>query len=242
MDIRVFETDAEVAAAVAGRVAEAIRARPTLVLGLAAGGTPVATYAELRARFAAGQVDFSHVTTFNIDEFAGIEPSHPGSFRQFMQVHFFSGVNIDPHRIHFLDGSAADLEVECDRYEKAIENAGGIDLQLLGIGTNGHIGFNEPGPALVARTHRVRLHAITRRENAALFSGDVSRVPREALTMGVGTIFRARAIAVVATGQRKAAAVARAVLGPITTHVPASLLQLHGRVELYLDRAAASRL
>lgn len=242
MDVRVFETDAEVAAAVADRVVDAIRARPALVLGLAAGRTPVRAYQELRARYAAGQVDFSRVTTFNVDEFVGIEPSHPGSFRQFLQAQLFSGVNLDPDRIHFLDGSAADLEVECRRYEAAIEEAGGIDLQILGIGANGHIGFNEPGPALMARTHRVRLHAITRRENAALFDHDVSRVPREALSMGVGTIFRARAIAVVATGERKAACVARAVRGPITTRLPASLLQLHGRVELYLDRAAASRL
>jgi glucosamine-6-phosphate deaminase len=241
MTIRVFDTAANVARALADRVAAALSDMPTLVLGLAAGRTPVDAYAELMAGAAAGAVDFSRATSFNLDEFVGVAPDHPGSFRRFMREHFFRGVNLDPSRIQSLDGTAADLDAECARYESAIAAAGGIDVQVLGIGTNGHIGFNEPGTELVARTHRVRLADATREDNAALFGGDPSAVPAEALTMGVGTILQARAIVVAATGARKAEVVARAIRGPITTQLPASLLQLHQSVEIYLDRTAASK-
>ena len=212
------------------------------MLGLATGGTPLATYAELRRMHASGLIDFSSATTFNLDEFAGIDASHPGSFRRYMDLKLFDSVNLDPQRIHFLDGVAEDLDVECARYEKEIEHAGGIDLQLLGIGANGHIGFNEPDETLAARTHRVRLHDQTRRDNAASFGGDQSRVPTEALSMGMGTILKSRAIVLMAIGARKARCVERAVNGPITTRLPASFLQLHPDVELFLDRGAASLL
>jgi glucosamine-6-phosphate deaminase len=152
----------------------------------------------------------------------------------------FDGVNIDPSRIHFLNGAATDLDAECDRYEEAIRGAGGIDLQVLGIGSNGHIGFNEPGDELIARTHRVQLFPSTRRDNASLFGNDPSRVPAEALSMGIGTILQARRIVLVATGAKKAACVAQTVNGRITTRVPASVLQVHCDVEVLLDRAAAA--
>ena len=242
MDIRVFDTADDVAAAVAGRMADAVAARPEVVLGLPTGRTPVATYAALARLHHAGNVNFARVTTFNLDEFAGIPPGHPGSFRTFMDRNLFSEVNLAPGRIHFLNGAAPDLDAECARYEAAIDAAGGIGLQLLGIGSNGHIGFNEPGTELVTRTHRVRLAASTRRDNAALFGGDIAQVPAEALSMGMGTILGAGTIVLIATGKRKAQCVGSAVQGPLTTQLPASFLQLHRHVELYLDRPAASRL
>jgi glucosamine-6-phosphate deaminase len=189
---------------------------------------------------ATGNTDWSRASTFNLDEFAGIDACHPGSFRTFMERHLFEGVNLRAERIHFLNGSAADLNAECDRYEAAIDAAGGIDLQLLGIGTNGHIGFNEPGDDLPVRTHRVRLMESTRRDNAMLFDNDPSRVPAEALSMGIGTILRARRIVLVATGRTKAKCIREATGGRLTTHVPASMLQVHADVELILDLEAAS--
>lgn len=242
MEIRIFESEDAAACALATRIARMLSERPNLVLGLPTGRTPVATYANLRRLHAAGEADFSGATTFNLDEFAGVPPSHPGSFRTFMDEHLFRGVNLRPERIHFLHGDAQDLDAECERYEIAVEAAGGIGLQLLGIGGNGHIGFNEPGDTLAARTHRVELAPSTRRDNAALFGGDPSQVPREALSMGMGTILKAASLVLIATGERKAQCIERAIRGPLSTRLPASFLQVHRNVELYLDRAAASRL
>jgi glucosamine-6-phosphate deaminase len=240
--ITVLDSSDEVAASLADRVATMLRDRPDAVLGLASGRTPVDGYAELRRRHAAGDTDWSRASTFNLDEFAGVDARHPGSFRQFMERHLFEGVNLRAERIHFLDGVAADLNAECERYEAALAAAGGIDLQLLGIGSNGHIGFNEPGEDLPVRTHRVRLMESTRRDNAMLFGNDPSRVPEEALSMGIGTILSARHIVLVATGEKKAACIREAASGRLTTKVPASLLQVHPDVELLLDRQAASLL
>jgi glucosamine-6-phosphate deaminase len=242
VDIHIFDKPDETAAAVARRVADALAREPALVLGLPTGRTPIAAYEQLRELHAGGRVDFARALTFNLDEFAGVAPSDPGSFRTFMDRHLFAHVNLPPTHIHFLNGIAEDLDAECDRYEAAIEAAGGIGLQLLGIGSNGHIGFNEPGDELTARTHRVRLAESTRRDNAALFDGDAALVPREALSMGMGTILKADALILMATGEKKAHCVERALRGSISTHVPASFLQLHRRVELYLDREAARRL
>ena len=157
-----------------------------------------------------------------------------------MDEHLFRRVEIRPEQINFLRGDAPDADQECARYDAAIASAGGIDIQLLGIGTNGHIGFNEPARELAARTHRVRLKESTRRSNAALFDGDVSRVPAEALSMGMGSILRARHIVLIATGKSKARCVQQLVNGPITTKLPASFLQLHASVEIFLDTAAAA--
>jgi glucosamine-6-phosphate deaminase len=159
-----------------------------------------------------------------------------------MDHHLFGAINLPAARIHFLNGAAKDLDVECEQYEADIQDAGGVDLQLLGIGRNGHIGFNEPAETLTAQTHRVRLAESTRRDNAALFDGDMEQVPREALSMGMGTILKAGALVLIATGAQKAQCVERALHGPISTQLPASFLQLHRRVELYLDRKSASRL
>jgi glucosamine-6-phosphate deaminase len=239
---RIFATRAEVATAGAARIIEALAAKPDSVLGLPAGQTPVPVYAELRRHSRAGMVDFSRATCFLLDEFIGLDRSSFGSFFQFVSEHLLSGINVDLGRVHALDGAAGDLVGECDRYEAAIEAAGGIDLQVLGLGRNGHIGFNEPGDELVARTHRVALRAETRRDNAARFGGNEDRVPREALSMGIGTILKAKAIVMIATGEAKADPVERMLRGPVTTRLPASLLQLHSDVAVYVDAAAASRL
>lgn len=242
MQIRIFETAEQAAIALARRIADAVRNQPALVLGLPTGRTPIATYAELRRLYAAGEVDLCRASTFNLDEFAGVRSSDPGSFRSFMNRQLFDAVNLRLDRIHFLDGGADDLDAECARYEAVIDQAGGIDLQLLGIGANGHIGFNEPGDALIAHTHRVSLAESTRRDNAALFGDDRTQVPRQALSMGMGTILKAAELILIATGEEKAQCIERAVHGPVTTRLPASFLQLHRHVELYLDRQAALQL
>jgi glucosamine-6-phosphate deaminase len=239
--ISVFDNERVLARTLAVQIAATLGQRPALVLGLATGRTPIRLYHELGTLSAHGQADFSRATTFNLDEFAGIAGDHPGSYRVFMQEHLFSRVNLPPEQIHFLDGAASDPDAECTRYETAIAAAGGIDLQILGIGTNGHIGFNEPAPALQARTHRVQLRPETRRSNAALFGGDPGAVPAEALSMGMGTLLHARRIVLLATGKSKARCIDRLLNGPITTKMPASFLQLHTDVELMLDEAAAGK-
>ncbi|MBI4475635.1 MAG: glucosamine-6-phosphate deaminase [Acidobacteria bacterium] len=238
--VEIHATGREVAVSVAQRIARALRGKPTLVLGLPTGRTPLNLYRELARLTAAGQADFSRASTFNLDEFLGLAAAHPGSYRSYMERHLFTHVNLQPDRIHLLDGNARDPLRECEHYERAIREAGGIDLQLLGIGANGHIGFNEPGPSVSARTHRTRLHPETRRANAMLFGGDWRKVPREALSVGVGTILRAREIILLATGRDKAACIQRMVYGPVTPRVPASFLQLHSNVRLVLDATAGA--
>jgi glucosamine-6-phosphate deaminase len=240
--IEIFPNQDRLAAELAARLSLELTRTPGLVIGLPTGRTPVALYRELARLASERLVDFSQATTFNLDEFLGIPPSHPGSYRQFMETHLFRHVNIDPSRIHVLDGSAPDAEAECARYERAIVAAGGIDLQVLGIGSNGHIGFNEPAPELAARTHRVRLLPESRAANAALFGGDPEAVPRDALSMGMATILHARSIVLVATGRAKAACVRRMVEGPLTTLLPASFLQVHSAVTVMVDEAAAAEL
>ncbi len=242
MRVRILKDDAAVSRAVADHVASVVAARPDAVLGLPTGRTPVGLYAELRARYKRGRVDFSRVRTFNLDEFYGLPPSHPASYRAFMETHMFRHVNLVRRNIDFLDGGAPDADKECERYERAIARAGGLDLVILGIGGNGHIGFNEPAAALIADTHRARLAPATRRSNADMFDGRPGRVPPQALSMGVGTLLRSRSIVLVAMGSGKSEAVRAACRGPVTPRVPASFLQLHGNVELILDHAAGSGL
>ena len=242
MDITIFDRLEDAAAAVADQISEAIAVKPALVLGLPAGHTPIPLYTELRRRYSARRVDFSQVTTFNLDEFVGIGGDAPGSFRRFMNEQLFSGVNVHESRIQFLDGVAADLDRECLRYEQAIPACGGIDIQVLGIGANGHIGFNEPGDELRAATHVALLEAGTREANAGLFDGDASRVPESALTMGIGTILQAREVMLMAAGAAKVRCVQQMIEGGVTPRVPASLLQLHARVRVFLDRSAALHL
>jgi glucosamine-6-phosphate deaminase len=242
VEITRFATAEEMVRAAAREVASAVRRRPDLVLGLPAGRTPIGVYAELGRLSAAGEVDFSRVTAFAVDEFVGLDRNHPASFHRFISEHLLARVNVPAHRFHSLNGAAADPDAECERYEAAMDRAGGLGLQLLGIGGNGHIGFNEPANELSALTHRVTLLEATRRANAALFEDDDTRVPYQGLTMGIGTILKAEAVLLIASGAGKADSVERMVRGPITTHVPASLLQTHRRVAVYLDPDAASRL
>jgi glucosamine-6-phosphate deaminase len=242
LKIRVFTSAGLAARALAQDIARGIGVNPMLVLGLPTGRTPIPLYRELVRLHRARRVDFSRTTTFNLDEFVGILPEDPRSYRAFMHQHLFDHVNVEGRRIQFLNGAAADTSAECERYERAIQRAGGIDLQVLGLGTNGHIGFNEPARALVSRTHRTRLTPATRKANAALFGHRARAVPREALSMGMATILHARRVVLFATGTSKAACVERTVRGPITPRTPASFLQLHRHVELWLDGAAAKNL
>jgi len=242
VDVTIFETAGEAGRALAHRVVHALQRDPALVLGLPAGRTPIDTYAELVRLHSAGQVSFSNATAFLLDEFVGLDASQPGSFRRFLTEHLLWGIDLNPERIHGLNGAAPDPESECERYEETIAASGGIGVMLLGIGANGHIGFNEPGESLRARTHRVHLLDSTRRDNAGLFGGDTARVPSQALSMGMGTILRAESIALMAVGEHKAQVIADMMRGTVTTQLPASFLQLHRHVEVYLDKAAASKL
>ena len=237
--VLVFRDARTVARELADRVGDALRRKPDLVLGLPTGRTPLLLYEELVALHRGGKADFSCATTFNLDEFFGVTADHPGSYCAFMRRYLFDHINADPSRTNFLNGASGDPAEECERYEREIDRVGGIDLQILGIGTNGHIGFNEPAPELEARTHRVTLKPETRRSNAALFGGAATTVPAEALSLGMGTILQARQAVLIATGKTKARCVERLVNGPITTLLPASFLQLHRDAEIFLDLDAA---
>ena len=202
---------------VARLLAERVRREPDIVLGLATGRTMERVY----ERLAASGASFAGCRSFNLDEYVGLSPDDENSYRHYMQAHLFSKVDIDPDNAHVPDGGAPDLEEAAERYERLIGEAGGIDVQLLGIGEAGHIGFNEPLSAIMSRTRDKTLTPTTRAQNAAMFGGEESRVPKRALTMGVGTILDARELMLLATGPSKAAIVARAVEGPITSMVSA---------------------
>jgi glucosamine-6-phosphate deaminase len=226
---------------VARIIARELRANPHLVLGLATGKTMECVYRALvRMRQEEG-LDFSLCSTFNLDEYVGLFPSDPNSYRHYMNHHLFDHVNIDLRNTHLPNGLAEDLDEECRRYEAAIQRFGGIDLQLLGIGKAGHIGFNEPLSALRSRTRVKALTPTTLRQNAPFFGGE-DKMPHRAITMGVGTIIEARRCLLLATGESKAAVLAQAVEGPITSMISASALQLHARCTVVVDEAAAGRL
>ncbi|MGQ9602214.1 MAG: glucosamine-6-phosphate deaminase [Candidatus Bipolaricaulia bacterium] len=228
----------------AGRlVARQILLKEGSVLGLPTGETPIGLYRELVRMSKEGLLSLSKIATFNLDEYVGLLPSHPQSFHHYMQVHLFGALAIppEPERIHIPDGTAADLEEECRRYEEEIAHHGGIDLMVLGIGLNGHIGFNEPGSDWGTKTRLVVLSEETRRREARRF-GSLDLVPTRAITMGIKTIMQARKILLLASGREKALALKEAIQGPITKAVPASVLQLHPEVTVILDREAGSLL
>jgi glucosamine-6-phosphate deaminase len=238
----IIQADAAAVSRCAARFyVELLQHKPNAVLGLATGSTPVATYQELIRLHQAGELDFAHVTTFNLDEYVGLGPNHPQSYRRFMQEQLFSAVNVRAERTHLPNGCDLDFAASCQAYEDQIRASGGIDLQLLGIGTDGHIAFNEPGSSLASRTRVKSLVAETIRDNARFF-GSEREVPRLAVTMGVGTILEARQILLLATGENKAAAIAATIEGPITAQITASALQLHRQVVVIVDEAAASQL
>jgi glucosamine-6-phosphate deaminase len=238
----IVERDAGKAADAAARlIAGTLSARAEATLALPTGRTAAAVYASLVAEHRGGRARFAGAVLFDLDEFAGVTREDPRSFAAFLRAHLLAHVDADARHVHLLDGAARHWRDEAARHERAIAAAGGLDLAVLGIGGNGHIGFNEPAAALPAATHRVRLAPATRRRHGSAF-GSAARVPRYALTMGVGTILRARRVLLVATGKEKARIVARALEGPLTTRVPASLLQAHPDVIAVLDRDAASGL
>ncbi|TWU40442.1 glucosamine-6-phosphate deaminase [Novipirellula artificiosorum] len=226
---------------VADLITEAITAKPAIVLGLATGATPIQTYEHLVAGFRNGRVDFRHATSFNLDEYIGLEAKHPQSYRYYMQQHLFDHVNFSPMRTYVPDGCADDPVAHASAYDQEIGRVGGIDLQLLGIGRNGHIGFNEPGSPAASRTRVVDLAEVTIKNNARYFDSP-DQVPKKAITMGIGTIFEAKQIVMLATGASKAKVIRQSLLDPPTESVPASLLQLHSSVTFVLDEAAASEL
>ncbi|RVV97356.1 glucosamine-6-phosphate deaminase [Mesobaculum littorinae] len=215
-----------------------LRDKPNLVLGLATGRTMEEVY----ARLVASGVSFARCTTFNLDEYVGLPPEDPNSYAAYMRHHLFDHVDIDPARINLPDGMADDLSVAAADYERRIAGAGGIDLQLLGIGEAGHIGFNEPLSALRSRTRDKILTPVTRAQNAGMFGGDPDAVPKRALTMGVETILESRELVLLASGRAKASVVAKAVEGPLTARISASAIQLHTHCKVILDDEAASDL
>ncbi len=237
----------DVAVLVAGRMADVIRqalsARGCCVLGLATGSTPIGIYRELIRRHQAGELDFSRVVTFNLDEYYPMAPDNPQSYRRYMWENFFEHTNVRPENVHIPDSGASreGLAAACADYEHSIAEHGGIDFQILGIGRTGHIGFNEPGSPADSRTRLVTLDTITRRDAAADFFGE-DNVPREAITMGIATILQAREITLIATGEHKAAIVRRAVEGPVSPDVAATFLQQHRNASCYLDLPAAAEL
>jgi glucosamine-6-phosphate deaminase len=220
-------------------VADLVRRRPDCVLGLATGGTPKGLYDQLIRMHRENGLDFSRVTTFNLDEYVGLAPTHSQSYRFFMEDNLFRQINVDPARTHVPNGQTLDFEAGCRRYEDAIRAAGGIDLQVLGIGRDGHIAFNEPGSSLGSRTRVKTLTGETIRDNARFF-GSEDQVPRLAITMGVGTILESRRCLLLAIGAAKAAAIRSTIEGPVTAQVTASALQLHQDAIAILDEEAAS--
>jgi glucosamine-6-phosphate deaminase len=225
----------------AAGIADVIRSNPTAVLGLATGSTPIGVYRQLIEMNKRNQVDFSQVTTFNLDEYYPIRPEHPQSYFSYMKNYLFDHVNIDPNHTHIPRGDVTDVKAHCQEYERSIQQAGGIDLQLLGIGRNGHIGFNEPGTRFEQTSHVVKLADQTIKDNARFFEEN-DLMPKQAITMGIKTIMQSKRILLLANGLKKAQALKNALYGPVTPQVPASVLQLHPNVTIITDREAASML
>ncbi len=215
--------------------------KPNCVLGLATGSTPIGTYDQLVEWYSKGDLDFSEVTTVNLDEYKGLPRTNDQSYYYFMHQHLFDRVNIDPERTNVPNGMEPDAEKECGRYEELIRSLGGVDLQLLGLGHNGHIGFNEPGEAFEKETHCVDLTESTIEANKRFFAS-ADDVPKQAYTMGIKTIMQAKKILIVVNGENKADIVERAFFGPVTPEVPASILQLHNDVTLVGDEAALAKI
>ena len=241
MRVIITKDYAEMSREAARIIAKQVKAKPDSVLGLATGGTPIGTYKELIRMHREEGLDFSGVTTFNLDEYYGLAPNHSQSYHYYMFKNFLNHVNINPKRTHIPNGLAKDVEAFCREYEEKIREAGGIDLQLLGIGREGHIAFNEPGSSLVSRTGIVALAEETIKDNARFFEREED-VPRYAISMGCGTIAEARKLLLLASGEGKADAVAAFTEGPITAQITASILQMHPNATAIIDEAAASNL
>lgn len=240
--MRIIKTKdyAEASKVAADIMAAQIILKPDSVIGLATGSTPVGMYANLARKCKEG-LDFSSVTTVNLDEYVGLPAEHEQSYRRFMNENLFNHVNIKPENTHLPNGMASDPEAECVRYEALINSLGGVDMQLLGIGHNGHIGFNEPSDHFVCDTNCITLTKRTIEANSRFFASE-DEVPRRALSMGIRTIMRAKRILLLITSEEKAEILKQAVYGPVTPSVPASILQLHSDVTLVADAGALSAL
>ncbi len=241
MQAHIFKNAHQVGQAAATIIAAQLLRKPDSILGLATGSSPIPTYQALVAMHRAGVLDFSRAVSFNLDEYVGIDPDHVCSYHRFMQDNLFSHVNIAPANVHIPDGNAPDLDASAKAYDEAILAAGGIDLQLLGIGRNGHIGFNEPDEHFVYGCHVVRLSESTIEANKRFFDS-ADDVPRSAVSLGIGSIMQARQVLLIATGEDKAEAVRQAMEADVSPQWQASILRAHPDVVFLLDEAAASRL
>lgn len=241
MIVRTYDSKDAIGAAAATLFASCVIGKPHAVLGLATGSTPIPTYQKMAELYRMGAVDFSEVTTFNLDEYVGLNHEHEQSYYYFMMENLFRHINVPHSQIHVLSGTAEDPVAECLAYEENIRAAGGIDLQILGIGRNGHIAFNEPSDSFASSTQVVELTPSTIEANTRFFASS-DEVPRQALSMGIGSIMQARSIVLIATGSDKAQAVKDMITGPVTPRCPASVLQLHPSVNIMLDNEAASLL
>ena len=241
MRICVFDRAEQTGRAAAAMIASQVIRKPDSVLGLATGSSPIPAYQELIRLYREGILDFSRVTTYNLDEYVGLSADHPCSYHHFMRENLFDHINISAKNTHVPEGVSDDYEMTAKAYDDAISAAGGIDMQLLGIGRNGHIGFNEPGDRFIYGCHVVRLSDSTIQANTRFFDSEDS-VPRHAISLGIGTIMEAKTILLIATGKDKAQAVYNSVKGDITPQVQASILRTHPEVIFFLDREAASLL
>jgi glucosamine-6-phosphate deaminase len=242
VEIIIQENDVAASQTAARQISRLLDKNPNAVLGLATGSSPMVLYAELIRMHREQGLDFNRVVTFNLDEYIGIPATNAQSYHAFMWENLFQHININPDNVHLPDGMAANLPASCAAYEQAIVEAGGIDLQVLGIGTNGHLGFNEPTSSFASRTRIKTLSKQTVQDNARFFDGDEAQVPRHSITMGIGTIMEARRIILLAFGKRKANAIAAMIEGPVTASVPATILQHHPAVQVFIDEAAATAL
>jgi len=241
MEVVILNGSKQIGKLAADAIGELLRRKPDAVLGLATGSSPLPVYDELAAQHERDGLDFSRASGFALDEYVGLPAGHPESYREVVRREFTNRVNIKPENVHGPDGSAADIPAACRAYEEAIAAAGGVDLQILGVGTDGHIAFNEPGSSFASRTRIKSLIEQTRRDNARFFTS-LADVPHHVLTQGLGTIMEARHVVLVATGAQKAQAVRDFVEGPVSAICPASILQFHPHTTVLLDGASASAL
>lgn len=242
MEVIICDSDDMIGATVADAIERLVTTKPGCVLGLATGGSPQPIYDELARRHRDQGLSFAGCRAFMLDEYVDLSADHPERYRNVIERDVVSRLDLDPGAVHGPDGLATDLSAACAAYEQAISDAGGVDLQILGIGSDGHVAFNEPGSSLASRTRIKTLTSQTRRDNARFFDGDVEAVPRHCLTQGLATIMAARHLVLVATGRGKAEAVHQLVEGPISAMWPATLLQMHPHATVLVDSAAASRL
>ena len=240
MEVRIFETKEQIGEAAGKIIVDIVKADPAAKLGLATGASPVPTYRYLIGQYEKGLVSFRGVSAYNLDEYCDLPKDDENSYYTFMRKNLFDHIDIDPANTHIPDGNAADVDAECRRYDALIESIGGVDVQLLGIGTDGHIGFNEPGDSFAPGTFKIKLHDSTIESNSIYFKD--GKMPHYALTMGIGTIMSAKKILIIATGEAKAEAVKNMIEGEVDPACQASILQTHRDVTALLDRAAAGLL